>query len=101
MSDPGHDYFDSEKGGIAQYDQLKAEAMSKLRGCDSFVLCAGFVDDDDPSGMTMKVIAGVKTPFAPYFLAQAAHGVTKLPIEAIEDLAGEFFDESSEPDAEA
>lgn len=84
----GSQYDDSE-AAIANYDQLKATALDKLKECDSFLVIAGFVNDDTQSGMALTAISATKTPFAPYFLAEALHVSTAVMLQSIEALADE------------
>lgn len=81
-----HNRYFNDENGVHHYDQLHAEAVNRLRECDSFVLITGVLDEDEPDGMRMAISAGIRTPFAPYFMAQATRAAANLSVSSIEDL---------------
>lgn len=88
MSDSG---YVPGPGGIAEFDQLLAEAIKKMQEADSFVVVVATQPTPaGPShellGMDVSVLSATQTPFAPMFLALAAHLVSRLPLEAMDDL---------------
>lgn len=82
----GYDFGD---GAIASYDQLKASALEQLRTADSFLCMLGNVDNSMRSGMRIMVISATKTPFAPYFLAEAVNAGASVVVQSIEALGEE------------
>lgn len=73
-------------GGVAAYDQLKQATRAQLRRADSWVLVTAHLDDNEPDGYQVEVISAVKTPFPPFFLAQAVNLVSMLPIQSMDTL---------------
>lgn len=81
--------YDHSDGAIASYDQLKAHALEQLRASDSFIAVIGNIDNETNSGMGLRVISATKTPFAPYFLAEAVNAAASVLVQSIEQLASE------------
>ena len=97
MSESGYLYGE---GGIADYDQSKAEAIALLRGSDSFLLIVGNPDQETFSGMRLTHACATVTPFAPYFLAQCVQVLAAVQLQSIEAIVSED-DEHGPGEAEA
>lgn len=81
--------YDESDGAIASYDQLKAHAIDQLRKCDSFIAVVGNIDNSTRSGMALLVVSATKTPFAPYFLAEAVNATASVALQSMEALVDE------------
>jgi hypothetical protein len=71
---------------VAAFDQILAAGLERLRGCNSFVLVTGELDNAAIFGVRLESVAGVQHAFPPFFLAEAASLVARLPVDAMDDM---------------
>jgi hypothetical protein len=79
MNTEGEYRFD--EGAIAEYDQIKAQALEKLRGADGFVIVCGSWEGEEDLDVVVSSATRQMNPAV--FMAIANEEVAKLTKKAV------------------